>query len=222
MPLELLGEEALAEGQGLVLVGPVEARAPPGVLGRLEDERRHRRVVSIGVDAPETVGALLEQKRERRIRKRRAEPDELVGSPVDLRPEMLGIAAADDAVHAVGAEHEVGVGVVTRVDDITLELEPHAELGAAPLEDVEQDLARHPGEAVAGRGQHLPAVVDLDVVPVGEVARDLGVALAIGRRHVLERRVGEHDAESKVSSGRFRSTTVTSWAGSDFFMSRLK
>src|SRR5437899_1774271 len=35
---ELGGEEALAEGERLILVGPVEAGLPPGGLGRLEDE----------------------------------------------------------------------------------------------------------------------------------------------------------------------------------------
>ena len=65
----------------------------------------------------------------------------------------------------------------------------------AALQNIEQDLARHACEAVAGRGQDLAAVVDVDVVPVREMARDLGVAFAIGLGHVLERRVGEHDPE---------------------------
>src|SRR5439155_3212388 len=114
--------------------GPVEAGAPPGLLGCLQDERGHGGVVAVGVDAPETVLALLEEERERRERKRRAEPDELVGPPVDLRPEMLGVAAADDAVDPVGGEHEIRVGVGREISDLILELETVTERRADTVE----------------------------------------------------------------------------------------
>src|SRR5205807_8281250 len=39
MPLQLFGEESLAEGQRLVLVRVIETGAPPRLLGRLEEER---------------------------------------------------------------------------------------------------------------------------------------------------------------------------------------
>src|SRR5262245_2432830 len=42
MALQLLGEELLAEGQGLILVRVVKAGTPPGLLRRLENEGRHR------------------------------------------------------------------------------------------------------------------------------------------------------------------------------------
>src|SRR5262249_39083474 len=85
---ELVGEEPLDERERLVLVGLVESGAPPRLLGRLENERGGRRVVPVGVNAPETVLALLEQERERGERIGRAEPDELVGAPVDVRLEL--------------------------------------------------------------------------------------------------------------------------------------
>jgi hypothetical protein len=50
---------------------------------------------------------------------------------------------------------------------------------------------------VAGRRQHLTAIVDVDVVPVRERLRDGGVALGIGLLEVVERRVGEDDAEAE-------------------------
>ena len=78
-----------------------------------------------------------------------------------------------------------------------LEPKRHAERRAAPLENVEQELARHAGEAVARRGQHLAPVVDVDVVPVGEALGDLLRRLAVGLRKPLERRVGEDDAEAE-------------------------
>src|SRR5262249_28098178 len=129
------------EGQGLVLVGPIEPRAAPGGLGRLEDERGHGGVVPVGVDAPEAMPALLEQEGERRVRKCRPQPNELIGAPVDLGPEVLGVLAPPEAVPPVGPKDEMGVGVLAEVADLALELEPHPELRTAPLQDVEQELA---------------------------------------------------------------------------------
>src|SRR3989454_549269 len=170
-------------------------RAPPRRLRRLEDERGHRRVVPVRVDPPEAVVLLLEDERERGVRERGAEPDELVPSPVDVWPEVLGVAAPHDAVDAVGGEHEVGVRPGAEVADLGLPAEPHAELRAAALQNIEQELPRQAREAVAGGGQHLPPVVDVDVVPVGEVPRDLRVRLGVGVGKGLERRVGEDHAE---------------------------
>jgi len=48
---------------------------------------------------------------------------------------------------------------------------------------------------VAGGSQDLTLIVDVDVVPVGEVPRDLRIRLAVGLGEVLERRVGEDHAE---------------------------
>ena len=112
-----------------------------------------------------------------------------------MRLELLGVTTADDAVDAVGADHQIRVEVGRGIADLRLEREPHPELGAATLQDVEQALARDAGEAVAPRGQHLAPVVDVDGIPVSEAAGDLDVALAIGLGEALERRVGEDDPE---------------------------
>src|SRR2546426_12749895 len=91
-----------------------------------------------------------------------------------------GVAAPDDTVDAVGGEPEVGVGPGAEVADLGLPPEPHAELRAAALQDVEQELPRQAREAVARGGQRLAPVVDIDVVPVGKVPRDLRVRLGVG------------------------------------------
>jgi hypothetical protein len=61
-------------------------------------------------------------------------------------------------------------------------------------QQIEQPLARDPAEAVTGRADGAAAHMDIDVVPVREVARDLLMALGIGAAKVLERRIGEHHA----------------------------
>jgi hypothetical protein len=91
----------------------------------------------------------------------------------------------------------VRVGVRRQVGDLRLVAQRHAERRAALLEDREQRLPGHAREAVAGGGQHLPAVVDVDVVPVGEGAGDRGVSLRVRLAEVVERRVREHDAEAE-------------------------
>ena len=69
-------------------------------------------------------------------------------------------------------------------------------LGAL-LQDDQHLLPAHAREAVAGRLHHLALEVDVDVVPVREGARDLGVGLGIGLAEVVERGVGEHHAEAE-------------------------
>jgi hypothetical protein len=110
---------------------------------------------------------------------------------------VLGIAGAHGTVHAVGHDNQVSVEIGLEVGHLLLEAEPHAEGLAAAVQDVEQPLAAEPREAVAGGGQHLPLVVDVDVVPVGEGFGDLGVGLAVGFGKVLQRGVGEHHAEAE-------------------------
>ena len=197
MTVQLAGEQLLGEGDRLVLVGAVQPGQPPHRLGAFEDEGREPLVVAIGVHAPQAVLAFLEEERERPERKRRAQPHEAVRAPVDLRLEVLGVARPEERVHAVGGQHEIGPGPGRGIVDLCRELQADAELGGAGLQDVEQPLARQPGEAVAGRRQHLILIVDLDVVPVREGAGDGGVGLGVGLLEILERRVGEHDAEAE-------------------------
>ncbi|GDY40903.1 hypothetical protein SANT12839_017850 [Streptomyces antimycoticus] len=72
-----------------------------------------------------------------------------------------------------------------------------AEVAAALLEQAEQFLAAHGGEALAADGVALAPVVDVDVGPAGEAPghglRDGGV----GVLDAAERLVGEDDAEAE-------------------------
>ena len=95
--LELVAEQRLAIGDGLVLVGLVEAGALPRVLGALDDEGRVLLVVLIGVDAEQAVLVLLEDEGEGGKLQLGAQPHELVAAPVDLRPELRGVLGADPA-----------------------------------------------------------------------------------------------------------------------------
>ena len=197
MAFELAREEPLGEDDGVVLAHLVEAGAPPRRLRRLHDERRVSGVVAVGVDAPEAVRALLEDEGEGAERKRRAEPHEPVRAPVHVRLEVLGVLGADQAVDAVGGQHQIGVAIRREIGDVGLEPQGHAQLGAASLEDVEQGLARHPREPVAGGGQNLALIVDVDVVPVREGAGDRLAGGPVGLDEGVERGVGEDHPEAE-------------------------
>ena len=73
----------------------------------------------------------------------------------------------------------------------------HAERAGAPAQDLQQGRARAAAEAVAADAVGGAAEMDLDVVPIGEVADDGAVALAVVGLEGVERLVGEHHAEAE-------------------------
>ena len=73
----------------------------------------------------------------------------------------------------------------------------HPEVAAALLEDLQQPLAAHRGEPVAAAGEHLAAVVDVDVVPAGELPLHRGIHSLVRVLDPAERLVGEHHAEAE-------------------------
>ena len=81
--------------------------------------------------------------------------------------------------------------------DLGLELHLDAERAGALLQQPQQGHARAAAEAVAADAVHRALEMDLDVVPVGEVAGDRAVALAVVVLEGLERLVGEHHAEAE-------------------------
>ena len=78
----------------------------------------------------------------------------------DLRAEVA--EPPDEAVRAVRADDEVGVRKLLHLD---AELEDDAQLAAARLQDLEQQLARDGRERVAARAQLAPLVADVDRGP---------------------------------------------------------
>ena len=123
---KLVGEELLAEREALVLVHLVESGATPDPLRALDDEGRHPLVVRVRVGVEEAVLGLAEGERERVEDVVGAEPDVLAALGPNLRPEVT--EATDEAVGAVGADDEVGVGQFL---DFDAELELGADLAAA-------------------------------------------------------------------------------------------
>jgi hypothetical protein len=195
--LQVVGEERLAVRDRVLLGRRVEARALPRLLAALDDPGAEPLLERVRVDLEEAVLVLQEHERERLERQRGSEPAEAAVAPVEARAEVLREALADGAVDAVHAQDQVRVREPARVVDLGLEVDLHPESARAVLQDVQQLLARQPAEAVAGGAHAGAAVVGLDVVPVDEVALDLGVGLRIGLLQVAQGGVREDHAPAE-------------------------
>ena len=193
----MLREQLLAEGDRGFLVHRVEAGLAPDRLGRLDDEGRMRGVEAIGVRLEPAVLGFLEGEGEGVEQLRRAEPDEAAQAQVDVGLIRRGELAADAAVEAVAGDDQVGIGIGFGAFHVGVEDQLHADLFAAPLQDVEQALAADAAKAVSARGDLRAADVDLDVVPVREAVEDLRRAFGVGGLQVAERLVGEDDAPAE-------------------------
>src|SRR5215469_7454865 len=73
----------------------------------------------------------------------------------------------------------------------------HAEVGAALLQNLEQPPPSHRREPMPAAGDDLTAVVDVDVVPTGELALHLTVDAGIGVLDAAQGFVGEHHPEAE-------------------------
>jgi hypothetical protein len=100
------------------------------------------------------------------------------------------------------------------------ELRPHAHLGAPLLEDRQQPVPAHRGEAVPARGEHAAVVVHVDVVPAGELPLHLAEHLGVGVLDPAQRLVGEHDPEAERVAGRVALPEVHLMAGIELFGQR--
>ena len=195
--VQLLGEEPRDVCGGRLLVLDAEAARLERRVGGLDDQRALARRVHVGVQVPDPRLVLAEAVGESRQGRPGAEPHEAVRPRLDRRLQMHRELRAHPAVDAVGADDEVRAAV--RLDSRVLGLEAHpdAERRRAPLQDLQQGETADPGEAVPARPEHVALEVGVDVVPVGEVRRDLAVARLVGAPEVGERLVGEHDAEAE-------------------------
>ena len=113
--------------------------------------------------------------------RRAAQPDEAIVATLDVRSEHGLVFLARDRRDAIGRDDEIVVGgVVVRVRDLRLEPQLHAQVGRAPLQDLQERDARDAAETVTAGGDRPPLEVDINVVPVTERVGDRLVRLRIG------------------------------------------
>ncbi len=196
---EIFREDALAGRDRFLARHRAETEPVPGRLRALDDEGRGVGVELIGVRPDPAVLGFLENEGEGVVEfLAGAEPYELAFAQVDLRPEMRRKLVADLGVQAVRGDHKVvRPGEFRGALDLGPEAQVHAECARPLLQQQKQLLAPDAAEAVPGGDDALAAVVDRDVVPIGEVAADRGRADGIIGGKIGERLVGQHHAPAE-------------------------
>ena len=119
----------------------------------------------------------------------------------DLGLEELTVGSSNEAIDTVRANDEIGALELGEILDFSLELQPHPERAAPPLEDAQQHLARDAGKDVPARADLGVAVINVDRIPPREALADLGVGLVIGIAQCPERLLGKHHAPSEGGVG---------------------
>ena len=196
--LQLLGEQGFDETRRRRLVELVEPGAHKCARIGLDDPGRALRLVLVAMGDEDAVLGLAEEEREGIERPRRAHPGEEVRPQIDAGLEPIGKGVAHARIDAVRHHHEIGIAD-RRIErrDFRLVLDLDAERARAPAQNLQQRPARAAAEAVAADAVGGAAEMDLDVVPIGKVADDGAIALAVIALERVERLVGEHHAEAE-------------------------
>src|SRR5207237_5009949 len=163
----------------------------PRVLRTLDDEGAGVRIEGIGVNLEQTVVVATEDEGERVERQVASEPHVFRWMHGDLGLEELTVRPSHQAIDAVRTNDQIGTFELSDIADLSLELQPHPESAAAPLQDVEQHLARDAGKDMSPGTDLRVLVIDIDRVPAREALADLGVGLVIGIPQRPERFLGK-------------------------------
>ncbi len=191
------GVVGLARREVTVGVLP-EAGVAPDLGVHLHDERAAVGVEGVPMDLHHPGRRLCDVELERVEDPVGAQPHVLAVALLQGGPEAGGVGGADRGVQPVGGDDEVVVGGErAHVRGGGAEPHLHAQLPAARLQDLQQPLARHRREAVPAAGDHLAAVVHVDVVPAGELRLHRAVHRRVGVLDAAERLVGEDDSEAE-------------------------
>src|SRR5260370_26898078 len=178
--LEFWPEEGFAVGDALRLTRRFQAGPAPGILRALHDESAGARIERIGMDLEQAVVVAAKDERKRVEREVAPKPHVFRRMHGDLRLEELLVRPSHQAIDAVRADDQIGALELRDTVDLSLELQPNAERAAAPLEDVQQDLARDAGEDVAaGTDLRVPGI-DVVRIPASDGLPDLGEGLVVG------------------------------------------
>ena len=195
--LQVFGKDLFTKGDGLLLIGLVQAVGLPDFFRAFDDEGGGLVVelVDMGLE-PAVLGA-LKQKGKGVVELVRAQPNVAVGPHHDVGLEDLGIVAAHLGIDAVAGDHQIGIGKVQVAVHLGLEDQLDIELLAARLQNIEQLLAPYAHKAVATGADHAVLEVQLDVVPVVE-----GLLDGVGRgpvpgAHVVHGGIRKHHAPAK-------------------------
>ena len=121
----------------------------------------------------------------------------MIAPQLDLGLEMLLVTFADEAVDAVRRHDQIGVFELLEIGDFPREMELDAEFPAARVEDHQQRAALGAAKAMSGRSHRLAVEMEVDLIPVGEFARDRSIGRRVIVHQIVQRLVGKDDAEAE-------------------------
>src|SRR5579872_5165715 len=174
--VQTLGEEVLAERDGLSLLHLVDAGGEPVPFRRFNNKGGPLVIKAVGVQVEPAPPGFFEIKGEGIKLPAAAQPDKTVLTSLNVGLEDMLVLSASHGRGAVGGDEQIAARrVVIRIGDFRLEEQFHAESGRALLEDLQQLDAGDPTESVAAGGNLTAFKEDINIVPVAEGMRDPGV-----------------------------------------------
>lgn len=197
LALQIVRKQFFTEGDGLLLIGAIEAAGLPALLRGFDNEGRGLVVEFVDMRLKPAMLGAHEVERECLVDLVRAQPDVAIGTDDDIGSESILVLAADAGVHAVAGNDEVGIRILLVALHIGLEHQTDSQLLAARLHDVEQMLAANPHEAMSAGTNSAPLEQQLDIVPMIEGLLDLRGRHRIPDPHVVHGSVGEHHAPTE-------------------------
>ena len=197
LALQIVRKQLFAEGNGLLLVGAIEAAGLPAFLRGLDDESRSLVVELVDMRLEPAMLGAHEIKGEGLVDLVRAQPDVAIGTGDDIGLESVLVLAADAGVHAVAGNDEVGIRILLVALHIGLEHQVDTQLLAARLQDVEQVLAANPHKAMAAGANPASLEQQFDIVPMVEGLLDLRRRHRVPDAHIVHGGIGEHHAPAE-------------------------
>ena len=199
MAAQVIAEDLLTGGDGVVLAHFVEAPGAEGLGRAFDDEGRGARLELVGMRPDPAVTGLLEDEGEGIGEgPGRAEPGEMAATAVDLGTEHLLELGAGAGVQTVGGDHEIMAGgIAGHRPHLGLEPQLDAQLARPLLQDQQQPLAPDAAETMAGRDGARTVLHHRHIVPIGKVITDRCGRDWIVGREIAQRLVRQHDAPAE-------------------------
>ncbi len=218
VPPKVSLEEPLAEFDSGLLRHAIETVRTPRLLRALDDERAPAVRKGIAVCLVPAGGCLFEVEREGVEGLAGTQPDIPAAPDINVGPEVIRVSRSYCAIYAIGRNNQSGTGRGSVATALHAELQRDAEFLGPAGQDVEQCLPADATEPMPSRSDDAPAVVDVDVVPVHEVLRDLAVGPGVGFAETPQGPSENTTPQPNVLPRRFLSTTVIARDGSRSFI----
>src|SRR5579885_1626115 len=174
-PIQITGQQLLAKGKALCFIGLVKPRAQPGCFVAFNDEGAGGAAERISMHLEKTLFVLAKDKGEGIEDFVCAEPDIPCLAQLDARLENGFVCFAHDTVNAIGGNQQVIAAEFGEISNLATKREADTEFSAAPLQDVQQQLARDTGNHMTAATDCFTAITGIDIVPDHEMIANMRI-----------------------------------------------